>query len=99
MSIPLFQIFGIHGWEWIIILLIILLLFGARKIPELARNLGRALGEFQRGRLEMEREFKEAVEKLPERRRLEEAAQALGIDPAGKTDEELRELIIKYVRK
>ena len=39
--IPLF-LGNFRGWEWIIIGLIILLLFGGKKIPELMREIGRA---------------------------------------------------------
>lgn len=35
--------------EWIIILLIVVIFFGAAKIPQLARSLGRAKGEFEKG--------------------------------------------------
>jgi len=38
--------------ELIIVLVIILLLFGAKRVPELARSLGRSLKEFKRGREE-----------------------------------------------
>ena len=41
--------FGLGATELILIVVAILLLFGARKIPELARSLGKARGEFQRG--------------------------------------------------
>ncbi len=35
--------------EWIILVILAIFLFGAKRIPELARNLGRAKGEFQAG--------------------------------------------------
>ncbi len=36
-------------WQIVIIVLIVFVLFGARKIPELARSLGKAKGEFKKG--------------------------------------------------
>lgn len=38
--------------ELLIVLLIVLLLFGAKRVPELARSLGRSLKEFKRGQKE-----------------------------------------------
>ena len=35
------------GWEWVIIVLAILVLFGAKKIPEFARGLGKGVKEFK----------------------------------------------------
>ena len=50
--------FGIPGgMELAVILLIAVLLFGANKIPKLARSTGQAMGEFQRGRTEIEQEL------------------------------------------
>ncbi|MBS1714738.1 MAG: twin-arginine translocase TatA/TatE family subunit [Armatimonadetes bacterium] len=37
------------GQEWLIVLLVILLLFGGAKIPQLARGVGRSVSEFQEG--------------------------------------------------
>lgn len=45
--------------EMIVIFLIVLLLFGAKKIPELARGVGKGMGEFKKAKQEFEREIKE----------------------------------------
>ena len=43
----------VNGMEWIIIILVIVVIFfGAKKIPELARSMGRATSEFQKARVE-----------------------------------------------
>ena len=61
MMIPLF-IGGIGGPEILLIFLLVILLFGADKLPKLARSSGEAMGEFQKGREEVERELKAAKE-------------------------------------
>ncbi|MBU0684482.1 MAG: twin-arginine translocase TatA/TatE family subunit [Candidatus Thermoplasmatota archaeon] len=49
---------GLGSTEIILILVFFAMLFlGGKKIPEFARGLGRAMGEFKRGRLEIEREI------------------------------------------
>lgn len=50
------------GPELIIILLIVALLFGASRIPKLARSTGEAMGEFQKGREQVEQELDEMRE-------------------------------------
>ncbi len=79
---------GLGGSEILIVALIVMVLFGAKRLPELARSLGRSKGEFEKGKSEFEPESgsKSRVE-------LEKAAKALGIDTEGKTDEELKNLI------
>ena len=47
------------GMELAVILLIAVLLFGANKIPKLARSTGEAMGEFKKGREEVEQELQE----------------------------------------
>ncbi len=47
------------GPELVIILLVLVLLFGANKIPKLARSTGQAMGEFQKGRQELNEELEE----------------------------------------
>jgi len=46
----------------LVILLIAILLFGANKIPKLARSTGEAMGEFKKGRQEVEQELEELQE-------------------------------------
>jgi len=50
------------GPELLIILLVLVLLFGANKIPKLARSTGEAMGEFKKGREEVEEELQEMRE-------------------------------------
>lgn len=83
--------------EWLpILVVIVVLLFGAKKLPELARSVGRARGEFTRGQREIERELRaedvtsRAAPSLPEESPTVKAARALGIDVTGKTEEQLK---------
>ncbi|WP_436935401.1 Sec-independent protein translocase subunit TatA/TatB [Halovenus marina] len=50
------------GMEMVVILLIAVLLFGANKIPKLARSTGQAMGEFQKGRQQVEEELEQMEE-------------------------------------
>jgi sec-independent protein translocase protein TatA len=52
------------GWEWIVIIFVVLLLFGGKKIPELARGLGRGIREFKDATKEVKDEFKKGTESL-----------------------------------
>ena len=51
-----------QGSEWIIIFLVILLLFGGAKIPQLMRGVGKGVGEFQAGLTQGKRAFTKAME-------------------------------------
>ncbi len=59
---PLFIPGAPGGPELLIILFIAILLFGANKIPKLARSTGEAMGEFQKGREKVETELEEMRE-------------------------------------
>ena len=52
----------LHGWELLVVALIILLLFGAKKIPDLARGLGGGIKSFKEGLSEGAEEAPEKVE-------------------------------------
>lgn len=54
--------FGIGTQELIIVVVLILLLFGGTKIPELMRGMGRGVGELQKGLEEGKRSFNASVD-------------------------------------
>ena len=80
-----------------------MLIIGNKRLPEISRSIGKAVGEYQRSRKGLEREINRinnTFTSIPvtgpitsEREKLEIIANALNIDPTGKTDDELRELI------
>ena len=91
--VPLFP--GVPGGpELLVILLIAVLLFGANKIPKLARSTGEAMGEFQKGREEVEQELEEIRRKNKENRtedeqaRLENEEAAADAEPETEPDSE-----------
>jgi sec-independent protein translocase protein TatA len=58
MNALIFMPLGVIGpWQWVIIALIILLLFGGKKIPELMRGLGKGMKEFKRGMNDVEKDI------------------------------------------
>ncbi|MEA3202150.1 MAG: sec-independent protein translocase protein TatA [Thermoplasmata archaeon] len=82
----------IIGPDILVILAVIALLFGATKIPDIARNLGKAKGEFERGAYESqqslaEQKRKDASKNLEdvERDRVLKAAAELGIPTEGRS--------------
>jgi sec-independent protein translocase protein TatA len=65
MMLPLgFSPFNISPSELMIVLVIVLILFGGKKLPDLARSLGRSLGEFKKGKEEGERLANEKVKEI-----------------------------------
>src|SRR5436190_23513727 len=48
--------------EWVLILVIVLVLFGAKKLPELARSLGQSMNEFRKAREEFDKELHQAAQ-------------------------------------
>jgi sec-independent protein translocase protein TatA len=63
--------------EWFIILIIVLVLFGAKRLPELARGLGKSLSEFRKAKDEFDREVQRSAQDLT----IKEAADKKPHDP------------------
>ncbi len=53
--------FGLGAQELLLILVIILVLFGAKRIPEMARGLGKSITEFKKGVKEVDAEIRDAT--------------------------------------
>ena len=90
---------GIGIWELIIILVIILLLFGATRLKDIGKGLGEGIREFKKAARGLTEEEPPAKEEKSETEKLREAARALGISVEGKTDEQLRKEIAARVGK
>lgn len=58
---------GLGGTEILLLLFVILLLFGAKKIPELARGLGKGIREFKDATKEIKNELEESVKEDPKK--------------------------------
>lgn len=52
------------GMEWFVIVMVVLLFFGAKKLPELARGLGQSLGEFKKAKDEFDREIHKSTAEI-----------------------------------
>jgi len=48
---------SIGGFEWVLIILALLLLFGAKRIPELARGIGQGIQEFRKASDDIKKEI------------------------------------------
>jgi len=80
--------------ELIVVLLVALFLFGPEKIPEIARSLGKAAGEFKKAQIETEHEVKRNDELLNEKdTKIHNLAVEMGLDVRNKTSEQLVEEI------
>lgn len=59
---PVLAIFGLGGPEIALILFLILLLFGAKRLPELARGFGKSIREFKKATSEVESDIRTAID-------------------------------------
>ena len=106
-SSHLMQAFGIGGLEWVfIIVIVVVLFFGVKKIPEIARSVGRASSEYEKAKIQAKQELNQmnakggsANEPSIDREKLESIADTLGIDSTNKNDVELRKAIDLAISK
>ena len=63
MNIMLAAMLG--GWEIVLILAVVLILFGAKKLPELAKGLGQGIKEFKKATRDVTDEIHNAMDETP----------------------------------
>jgi sec-independent protein translocase protein TatA len=56
--------FGIGHWEILIILAIVMIIFGAGKLPEIGAGIGKSIRNFKKGVADVEADIKEEPEKI-----------------------------------
>lgn len=61
---------GLGGYEVVVVLFVVLLLFGGKKIPELARGLGKGIREFNSAKASIETEIKEGIKDADKKKEL-----------------------------
>ena len=109
------QLAIVNATEWLIIRAILLaVIFGAKKVPEIARSFGRATTEYEKAKFEAKKELERVKElgtrtsatatsatetKVQDREKLESVANALGINHSEMSDDELRSAIQAEINK
>lgn len=106
----------VNAAEWIIIIIIVaVVIFGAKKVPELARSFGRATTEFEKAKIEAKKELQRVKDlgttttttttaattatNVQDREKLESVAKTLGINYSEMSDDELRSAIQAEINK
>ena len=93
---------NIIGSEWIIIIFIaVILLLGTNRFPEIAKKIGKVVGEYNNAKNQIQNEMKDITKEnfeisgpvKDERKKLETMANTMGIDFKSKTDDELKKII------
>ena len=89
------------GLEWLLLIgIIVVVFFGIKRIPELAKSFGKATAEFEKARFESKNEL-ERIKNYDDvgRQKLEEIAASLEIDYSDKNDDVLRTDIERALSK
>jgi sec-independent protein translocase protein TatA len=97
---------NIMGSEWIIIIFVALVvLLGTNRLPDVAKKIGRAVGEYNKTKNQFQNDIKDFSNTnieisgpvQNERQKLEMIAKSLGVDFLNKSDEELRNIITSKI--
>jgi len=90
---------GLGTTELLVVLFIILLLFGGKKLPELARSMGSAVREYSKAATSEAKEEKKPRSEDEERAAILEAARKMGIETEGKSITEIAQELVEAAQK
>ena len=99
---------NIIGSEWIMIIFIVLiLLLGTNRFPQIATKLGKTVGEYNKAKNQVQNQMKDVTNEnievsgpvKNERKKLEMMAKTLGVDSKNKTDKEIKKIIDDKIGK
>ena len=103
------QLAIVNATEWMIIIaIIVVVIFGAKKFPEIARSFGRATTEYEKAKIEAKKELQRVKElgtttttetNVQDREKLESVASTLGINHSEMSDDQLRAAIQAEINK
>lgn len=91
--------FGIGTTELVVVLFIVLLLFGGKKLPELARSMGSAVREYTKASTTDAAEVKTQTKEEDEKSAIIEAAKKMGIEVEGRSIKEIAQDLVKASEK
>ena len=99
---------NIIGSEWIMLIFIaLILLLGTNRFPDVAKKIGRLVGEYHNAKNQIQTEMKDVTKEnfevsgpvKDERKKLEIMANHFGVDCKSKTDDELKKIIDSKIRQ
>lgn len=90
---------GLGTTELLVVLFIVLLLFGGKKLPELARSMGSAVREYSKAQTTDVEEEKAPKKEEDEKTVILEAAKKMGIETEGRSIKEIAQELVKASEK
>ncbi|MFQ6086113.1 MAG: twin-arginine translocase TatA/TatE family subunit [Candidatus Bathyarchaeia archaeon] len=97
--IPIGPVFGLGTTELLIIVVIIVLLFGATRVPELMRSLGKGMREYKEGMAGIDKEVKKTDKDIERKKSILDTAKKMGIETEGRSIDDIEKEILERAKQ